>query len=173
MKKTLLFFIIFLIPIIVSAQLKVGIMDPDAVIDALPETVQVQADLENFIEQRQSAFQTRYQDWLAEVTSYAERAEAGELSDAELLEEEERLTEVQEELNSLQQLIDRQIQERQNELFNPLLMRVEDAMAEVSAEMGLDYVLNKTSNTGDPIIYYASQRAPDITERVIEKLTQN
>lgn len=148
-------------------------MDPDVVIDALPETEQVQVDLQNFIDQRQATFQNRYQDWLSQVTDYSERLEAGELSEAQQSELEERLSEMQEELNSLQTRIERQVQERQNELYNPLLLKVENAMAEVSKELGLDFVLNKSSNTGDPIIYYASQRAPDITDRVIEKLTQN
>lgn len=173
MKKIILTSVLFLIPLLLSAQLRMGIMDPDVVLDALPETIQVQQDLERFVEQRQSTFQTRYQDWLAQITSYSERMEAGTLSDAEMQSEEVRLTEMQEELNSLQQRIQRQVQERQNELFNPLLMRVENAMAEVSEEMGLDFVLNKTTNTGDPIIYFSSQRAPDITELVIQKLTQN
>jgi outer membrane protein len=173
MKKIILTFVLFLIPLLLSAQLRMGVMDPDVVLDALPETIQVQQDLERFVEQRQSTFQTRYQDWLTQITSYSERMEAGTLSDAEMQSEEVRLTEIQEELNSLQQRIQRQVQERQNELFNPLLLRVENAMAEVSEEMGLDFVLNKTTNTGDPIIYFSSQRAPDITERVIQKLTQN
>lgn len=173
MKKIILTSVLFLIPVLLSAQLKMAVMDPDVVLDALPETVQVQADLENFVQQRQETFQTRYQDWLAQATSYSERAEAGEIDEADVQAEEQRLTEMQEELNSLQQLIQRQIQERQNELFNPLLLKVETAMAEVSEEMGLDFVINRTTNTGDPIIYYSSQRAPDITEQVIQKLTQN
>ena len=173
MKKIILTSVFFLIPLLLSAQLRMGVMDPDIVLDALPETVQVQESLENFVQQRQSAFQERYQDWLTQITSYSERMEAGELSDAQMRNEEERLTEMQEELNSLQQRIQRQVQERQNELFNPLLLRVENAMAEVSEELGLDFVINKTTNTGDPIIYFSSQRAPDITEQVIQKLTQN
>lgn len=173
MKKLILTAILFLIPVLLSAQLKMGVMDPDVVLDALPETVQVQTDLENFVQQRQETFQTRYQDWLGQMTSYSERAEAGEMGVAEVQAEEQRLTELQEELNSLQQLIQRQIQERQNELFSPLLLKVENAMAEVSEELELDFILNKTTNTGDPIIYYSSQRAPDITDRVIQKLTQN
>lgn len=173
MKKIILTSVLFLIPVLLSAQLKMGVMDPDEVLDALPETVQVQSDLENFVQQRQETFQIRYQDWLGQMTSYSERVESGEISQADVPAEEERLTEMQEELNSLQQLIQRQIQERQNELFNPLLLRVETAMAEVSEELGLDFVINKTTNTGDPIIYFSSQRAPDITEQVIQKLTQN
>lgn len=162
-----------MIPTLVSAQLRVGIMSPDDVLDAMPEAAQVQSQLENFIQQRQNSFQTRYQEWIAELTEYAELMENGTMSDAEQRRREEALAEKQEELNSLQQRIENQIQQRQAELFNPLLVKVEEAMAEVSEELGLDFVLNKTSNTGDPIVYYASQRAADITQRVIQKLTQN
>src|SRR6056297_2253464 len=102
--------------------------------------------------------------------AYSERAEAGEYSEAEQAAEEERLAEMQEEVTNMQQNLEREIQQRQAELFNPLLIKVEEAMAEVAEEMGLDFVLNKTSNTGDPIVYYASERATDITQQVIEKL---
>lgn len=173
MKKIILTSVLFLIPILLSAQLKMGVMDPDVVLDAIPETVQVQTTLENFVQQRQATFQERYQEWLTQITSYSERVESGEITGAALEAEEQRLVEMQEELNSLQERIQRQVQERQNELFNPLLLKVENAMAEVSEELGLDFVMNKTTNTGDPIIYYSSRRAPDITERVIQKLTQN
>lgn len=173
MKKLLLLTLFVALPAVLSAQLKVGVMDPDAVLDALPEAAQVQSELEQFIEQRQTAFQNRYQNWLTEITAFAEAVEAGTISEADQRTEEERLTEIQEELNNLQMLIERQIQSRQNELFSPLLQRVESAMADVSAELGLDFVLNRASNTGDPIVYFSSQRAPDITERVIQYLTQN
>ncbi len=173
MKKIITLTLFLLIPVLASAQLKVGIMSPDAVLDAMPEAAQVQSELENFIQQRQNSFQARYQEWIADLTAYAELMDSGNLSDTEQRRREEALAEQQEELNSLQQRIERQIQQRQAELFNPLLVRVEEAMAEVSEELGLDFVLNRSSNTGDPIVYYASQRAADITERVIQKLTQN
>jgi outer membrane protein len=165
--------LLFSIPVLVSAQLKVGIMDPDIVLDSMPEATQVQTELEQYIERRQATFQQRYQEWMEELTQYAERDEAGTLSDAERQQAEERLTELQEELNSLQMRMEQQIEQRQNELFNPLLVKVEEAMAEVSEELGLDFVINKTSNTGDPIVYYASERAADITDNVIQKLTEN
>lgn len=173
MKKTIITILLFLLPVLASAQLKVGIMDPDDVLDAMPEAVQVQEELERYIEQRQNSFQARYQEWVEELTEYAELVENGTLNEAQQQQREENLAEKQEELNSLQARIEQQIQERQAQLFNPLLVKVEDAMADVSAEIGLDFVLNKTSNTGDPIIYYAAERGVDITQRVIEKLTQN
>lgn len=173
MKRLSITLLLFLVPLAVSAQLKVAVMNPDSVLDAMPETEQVQTDLESYIQERQSAFQERYQQFIDQMTAYSQQAEAGNLSQEEQAEEEERLNELQQELNSFQQRIQQQIQQRQSDLFNPLLVRVEDAMAEVSEEMGLDYVINKTSNMGDPIVYYSSQRAPDITQNVIDKLTQN
>lgn len=173
MKRLSITLLLLLVPLAVSAQLKVAVMNPDSVLDAMPETEQVQTELQNYVDERQSDFQARYQDWINQMTEYSQQAEAGSLSQAEQQEEEARLSEMQQELNSLQQRIQQQIQQRQTELFNPLLVRVEEAMAEVSEEMGLDYVINKTSNTGDPIVYYASERAPDITQNVIDKLTQN
>ena len=170
MKRITILTLLLLLPLAAFAQLKVGIMNPDDVLDAMPEAAQVQADLENFAQERQAAFQQQYQSWIEEVTAYSERAEAGVYSEAEQAAEEERLAEMQEEVTNMQQNLEREIQQRQAELFNPLLVKVEDAMAEVAEEMGLDFVLNKTSNTGDPIVYYASERATDITQQVIEKL---
>ncbi|MEX0648167.1 MAG: OmpH family outer membrane protein [Balneolaceae bacterium] len=173
MKKTTLTILFLMVPLVASAQLKVGMMDPDAVLDALPETAQIEAELEQYVQEQQNAFQERYQRWLDELTTYSEQSEEGLLSEEEQAQAEESLAEQQEELNNLQNRVERQIQERQAQLFNPLLERIDTAMAEVSEELGIDFVLNKSSNTGDPIVYYSSQRANDITERVIEHLTQN
>lgn len=171
-KLTLLFFVLFL-PVLAKAQLSVGVMSPDQVLDSLDETAEIEASLQEFIQQREQRFQQRYQSWIQELTEYSEKVEAGELSEQEQAEEEERLSELEEELSGLQSRIQNQIRERQNQLFTPLLSRVEQAMQTVSEEMGLSYVLNKQSGRGDPIVYYMSDRGVDITERVIEHLTQN
>lgn len=170
MKRITILTLLLLLPLAAFAQLKVGIMNPDDVLDAMPEATQVQTDLENFAQERQAAFQERYQSWIEEVTAFSESVEADELSEAEQEAEEERLSLMQEEITSMQQNMEREIQQRQAELFNPLLVKVEDAMSVVAEELGLDFVINKTSNTGDPIVYYASERATDITQQVIEKL---
>ncbi len=160
-------------PLVAQAQLSVGVMSPDQVLDALPETAEIETELQEYVQDREQRFQERYQSWMEELTAYTEAAEAGELSDEEQQAEEERLTELEEELSSYQNRIQNQIRQRQNDLFTPLLNRVEEAMETVSEEMGLQYVLNKQSGTGDPIVYYMSDRGVDITERVIEHLTQN
>jgi len=173
MKKIKLLLLILFIPMLASAQLSVGVMSPDNVLDSLPETAEIESTLQQFVQEREQRFQQRYQSWIEELTEYTERAEAGELSEQQQQAEEERLSELEEELSSLQNRIQNQIRQRQNELFTPLLNRVEAAMETVAREMGLDYVINKQSGTGDPIVYYMSDRGVDITERVIQHLTQN
>lgn len=173
MKQIITTILFILLPVIASAQLSVGIMNPDEVLDALPETAQVEAEIEEYIEQTQSSFQADYQNWIDDLTQFSQQVEEGQLSEEEQVRQEEQLAERQEALDSRRTRMQQQIQQRQSELFNPLLSRVEQAMGEVSEEMGLDFVINKASNTGDPIVYFSSQRGVDITERVIEKLTQN
>ncbi len=173
MKQITLIALFILLPLTAFGQLKVGVMNPDAVLDALPETEQVENEIQQYVQQRQASFQEEYQAWVEDFTEFSEKVDAGELTEEEQTRTEERLTERQEELNNLQSRVEQQIQQRQNELFSPLLSRVDEAMSEVSEEMELDFVLNKTASSGDPIVYYVSERGVDITERVIQKLTQN
>lgn len=173
MKKLQLILFAVLFPLVAQAQLSVGVMSPDQVLDALPETAQIESQLQEFVQQREQEFQARYQSWIEEITAYSEAVEAGEFTEQQQIEEEQRLAELEEELSSFQTRTQNQIRQRQNELFTPLLSRVEEAMQNVSDEMGLSYVLNKQSGTGDPIVYYISDRGVDITDRVIQYLSQN
>jgi outer membrane protein len=173
MKQIILTTLFILLPLTVFGQLKVGTMNPDAVLDALPETEQVESQIQQFIQERQGEFQNQYQGWIEDLTEFSEMAEAGQISGEEQTQREQELQERQEELSNMESRIQRQIQQRQNELFSPLLNRVDTAMSEVAEELELEFVINQTASSGDPIVYYSSQRGVDITERVIQKLTQN
>lgn len=172
-KKIVLTILIVSIPLLASAQLKVGIMNPERVMDSLPETEEIQRELEQFVQQRQQEFTESYSVWIEAVTSYEERVEDGTLTGQQRQQEEERLMEQEEELGNMEQRIQAQIQNRQNELIGPVMQRVEDAMETVARELDLDYVLNQQTSTGDPVVYYSSERGVDITDQVIEKLTSN
>lgn len=148
-------------------------MNPERVMDSLPETEEIQRELEQFVQQRQQEFTESYSVWIEAVTSYEERVEDGTLTGQQRQQEEERLMEQEEELGNMEQRIQAQIQNRQNELIGPVMQRVEDAMETVARELDLDYVLNQQTSAGDPVVYYSSERGVDITDQVIEKLTSN
>jgi len=173
MRQLLLITTIFLLPFAVYGQLKVGIMDPQSVLEALPETEGVQAELDSFVREKQNDFQQRYSTWIEDVTEYTEQVEAGNLSEQEKQSQEEQLAEMEEELENYQQRVQNQIQQKQNELLNPLLIKIENTMELIAENLNLDFVINKTASTGDPIVYYSSDRGVDITDRVIEELINN
>lgn len=173
MKKLLLTTFILLLPFAAFAQLKVGIMNPQSVLEAMPETEGVQAELDSFIEEKQNDFQSRYTRWIEDVTEYTEQVEAGNLSEQEKQSREEQLAETEEELENYQRRVQNEIQQKQNELLNPLLIKIETTMELVAEDLNLDYVINKTASTGDPIVYYSSSRGVDITDQVIEKIINN
>jgi len=173
MKKLLLTTFILLLPFAAFAQLKVGIMNPQSVLEAMPETEGVQAELDSFIEEKQNDFQSRYTNWIEDVTEYTEQVEAGNLSEQEKQSREEQLAEKEEELENYQRRVQNEIQQKQNELLNPLLIKIETTMELVAEDLNLDFVINKTASTGDPIVYYSSSRGVDITDQVIEKIINN
>lgn len=173
LKKLILTILILSFPLLAAAQLKVGIMNPERVMDALPETAQVQRDLEQFVQQQQEEFTQEYSVYIEAVTDYEERVDDGTLTGQQREEEEQRLMEQEEALENMENRIQTQIQNRQNELISPIMQRVEEAMETVARDLDLDYVLNQQTSQGDLVVYYASDRGVDITERVIELLTSN
>lgn len=172
-RKGLLVMMMALAPGLVLAQLSVGIMNPDEVMRSLPETQQIQQQLETYGQELEDQFVSRYSAWMDEVNAYEEQMESGSLSSEEQATLEEQLMAQEEELGNLERRIQNQLQQRQAELIEPVMQRVEQAMQEAAMEEDLDFVLNTQTSAGDPLIYYASDRSVDITERVIERLTSN
>jgi outer membrane protein len=154
-------------------QMKVGVMSPQMVLDALPETADRQAELQTFINDKRIEFTEKYSEWIDAVNTFEEQVQSNLLNDQARQREEERLAEMEEELGNLENRIQNEIDRKRAELLNPILQRIDNAMREVADEMGLDFVINKETGIGDPIVYFTSQRGVDITQRVIQKLTSN
>ncbi len=172
-RKFILTILLTTLPFIALAQLKVGTMNPERVMDAMPETQQIQQELEQYVQQRQQEFTEEYSVWIEAVTEYEEQVENGTLSGQQQQQLEQELMEQEEELGNMEQRIQAQIQNRQNELMGPIMQQVENALEVVAQEMDLDYVINQQTSQGDPVVFYASDRGIDITDRVIEQLTSN
>lgn len=173
MKNLLLLSLFIFAPIVVLGQVNAGVMDYEEAISSLPEIASIEAELDQFIQEREAAFETRYQVYIDEITLYSEQMEAGTLSSAQQREKEAELAELEDELTALQNRIQNQVRQKQNELYLPLLNRVDDAIAIVSERLNLDFVMKKNSNSGDPFVFFASERSINITEQVVQQLTQN
>ena len=173
LKKIITTTLFLFLPIVVMGQMKVGVMSPQDVLDALPETAEKQEELQSFINDKRIEFTERYSEWIEAMTAYDEKVQSNLLNEQARQREEERLAEMEEELGNLENRIQNEIDRKRAEILNPILQKIDNAMRDVAIELGLDFVINKETGMGDPIVYFTSQNGVDITRRVIQKLTSN
>lgn len=154
-----------------SQNLEIGYIDPQLILDRMPEMKAVQQKLQNFVERKREEFAQKQQEFQQQVSEYQQKESV--ISESAKKEEEERLGKLNAELQESQAQIQQEIQERQQELVSPLLDEIDSAVNSVAQNMGLTYVINTTTSQGDEIILYTSDEAEekyDITDQVMREL---
>lgn len=150
---------------------QIGYVNPQAVLAKMPEMRAIQQRLQNFAERKQEELGQQEQEFQAAVAEYQQKA--GVISEDANEREQERLGQMQQELSVAQQEAEQALQERRQELLSPMFSQIDTAINSVAEEMGLTYVLNTTTSSGDQIILYASpefQERYDITDEVMQEL---
>lgn len=151
--------------------LTIGYVDPQTIMRSMPEMAAVERRLQNFVERKRQEFAEKEAEFRREVEEYQQKMAV--ISDEAKRKEEERLAEMNLELQEFQQNFQQEVQERQLELLEPLLDEIQDAIEMVANERNFTFVLNTMTNNGDFIILYASERARqnyDITDEVMQRL---
>lgn len=155
----------------VQEELKIGYVDPQAILSKMPEMKAVQQRLQNFAQRKQQELANKEQTFQQQVTEYQQKSAV--ISEDAKTKEEERLGQLNAELQQFQQQIQQEYQQKQQELVGPLLQQIESAINTVASDMNLTYVLNTTTSNGDVIVLYASPDARekyDITDQVMQQL---
>ncbi|HLR26142.1 MAG TPA: OmpH family outer membrane protein, partial [Fodinibius sp.] len=155
----------------VKQDLKIGYVDPQAILTKMPEMKAVQQRLQNYMEEKRGELTSKRENYQQQVAEYQQKESV--ISDDAKKKEEERLGELGAELQEYQSKLQQEVQEKQQELIGPLLDQIDTAIGEVASDMQLTYVLNTTTSNGDVIILYASDEAQqkyDITDQVMEQL---
>ena len=152
-----------------TSEIKIGYVNPQAILASMPEMKAVQQRLQNFTTRKQQELYDKEQAFQTEVVAYQQKI--GVISTEAQRQEEERLGQLQAELVQAQRDAEGELQAKRNELVGPLLEQIGAAIDTIASSMQLTYVLNTTTSTGDLVILYASeeyQQKYDITEQVME-----
>lgn len=152
-------------------ELKIGYVNPQAVLAKMPEMRAIQQRLQNFAERKQQELSQQEQAFQTAVAEYQQKA--GVISEEANQREQERLGQMQQQLTVSQQEAEQALQQRRQELLSPMFSQIDAAINSVAEDMGLTYVLNTTTSSGDQIILYASpefQEKYDITDAVMQEL---
>jgi outer membrane protein len=170
MKQTYLlsaFFWIFLFTTGLQAQVKIGYMNPSVVLAQLDEVAFVDQQIEQLVQDRDAELMAKANQLQQDFTAYEEARS--------MLNEEARVTREEDLLAR-----DQQLQEERENYFNeitqkralmlqPIIEKMDQIMAEVAEEKGLDLILNEASSYGDAIVFFSSEEL-NITQEVLSRM---
>ena len=154
-----------------TEDMKIGFVDPRAVLERMPEMRAVQQRLQNFAERKQQELSQKEAELQTEIELYQQKV--GVISESARENEEQRLSEMDTEFRQLQTQVEQEFAQQRAELMSPLLNQIQQSINAVAETRGLDYVLNTTTSNGDVIILYVSEEIQnefDITDAVMQEL---
>ncbi|HOK50406.1 MAG TPA: OmpH family outer membrane protein [Bacteroidales bacterium] len=144
--------------------LKIGHINTQELLQAMPETDSAQLKLEKMQKELQSQLEVmqvelnnKYQDYLSKRDSYSELVRQTK---------EDELQNIQQRIQQFAQNADQDLQEKRNELYRPILDKANKAIEEVAKENGFTYILDLSSG----VVLFHSDSSLDILPLVKAKL---
>ncbi len=150
----------------------IGYAEPQRILDSIPEREQIEIQLEEFYTDWENDYNRMYERYSEELFLYQESRDS--LTETQIRQEEERLNEMIEELSFMQQEFGMQFEERRAELLGPLVERINNSIATVAREKGLDYVFQSETSNAEPIFFIIDDNpnSVNITDDVIARMNQ-
>lgn len=152
---------------VLFAQLKIGYIDSDTVMDQLPDVQDARQKIDALIQEWQTELRQLENQWKTKYDDYERR---------KLIMTDQTRTEMEAELikleNEIAQFRDKkfgtngELFQKQDELMKPVQNKVFNAIKQVAEEENLDFVFDRS---GDIMILYAKDQY-DISQKVLSKL---
>ncbi len=134
-----------------QANLKIGYIDSNELLELMPEKdsvearlMEYQASLEDQIANMLTEYQTKVQNYRDNVAT---------MSDIIKQTKEKEITDLETRIQQFQQTAEMDFQNKQGELYNPLFEKARRAIKEVAQEQGFTYVFDISMGT---VLYYES-----------------
>lgn len=169
MNKSILFVagILLFFSVSLNAQLKIGYVDSDTIMDNLPDAQDARQKLDAIIKEWQAELAELEKNWKSKFDDYEKR---------KLIMTDQTRAELESELIKLEQEIAQyrekkfgangELFQKQDELMVPVQNKVFTTIKEVAEEEDLDFVFDRS---GDILLLYAKEKY-DITNKVLERL---
>ena len=168
---SVLAFLMLFVTIQSQAQIKIGFMDVQAVMSELPEVESVQQKLDDYVVEKQQQLQDRTASFQEAVADYQDNMAS--MSQEQQAAREEELGSMEEELRTFQQSIQTEIQQYRQELLAPVYADIDNAIANIAEEQGLDFVLNRATMRGENIVQFSAEETLNITDEVVRRISSN
>lgn len=166
MKKTLILTLSLLFAAVtaVSAQ-KFGFTNSVALLSQLPEVKAADSDLQAFQAQQQKLGQQMVKDLQDKAAELERKKEQGTISPKDYETQAIVLQQEEQKINEFAQKVEAELAKKREELFKPILDRVNQAMQDVAKEGGYLMVFDASTE----VLLYADESL-DVTKAVMAKL---
>ncbi|AVR43938.1 outer membrane chaperone Skp [Christiangramia fulva] len=161
MKKFSIGLILLFVGLAAQAQSKIGTIDAEYILAQMPESIDINKQLENYNKELQGELQKNINDYQSLVKEY--QAATDTLTEASRKEKESKIIELENDIKNFRQKASVMMQMRRNELTNPLYDKIDAAMKKVIAQEGYTQIFHANA-TG--LAY--SRAEDDITEKVMK-----
>lgn len=154
----------------ISAQVKIGYANINAIVALMPETKTVETELQKLdqtlsqrVQIKQDYAQTKYQEYL----EYVQTTETPD---------EAQVKQMEDELNGLQQEIQRETQRAQQQLtakrqdlMEPIIEKVQKSIKKIAEAEKYTYILNTVDGSGGSIVLHAPPEH-DLSEKILNDM---
>ena len=166
MKISILFLTFFAFSLNASAQ-KYGYVNSDLLLSEIPEFKQMEPQLESLQKVLQKKGQKMVEDLQRESQAAQADLEAGKLSPVQQEAKQKELQEKQNKILEFEQTMQQQLLAKRNELLEPILVKINDAITSVAKAQSYTMLFNGSPGAG--ILLYADE-AQDATAAVKSQL---
>lgn len=146
--------------------MKIGYADVDYIMDQMPETKQVEAELKAHNTQLQNQLQAKYQEYQQKLQAYQQGA--ANMVDAIRQEKETELAQLEQRIQKFQQDAQGSLQKKSADLMQPLYEKIGSTIETVAKENGYAYILSGRVGGLDVVLYADPKN--DVSDLVLKKM---
>ncbi len=165
--RSLLFILFLIAATSVQAQTKVGYTNVELIMFYMPEVTAANASLEVFQKEKLKEISDKKVRITELIKEYQEKVELDSFSSSE---EESNLVDainaLEREINEKETYYEYEVNQKRNQLLQPVMNKLQEAIDAVAEENGYTYILNQTSGTN--ILYGVEQF--EVTDLIAAKL---
>ncbi|GAB2766361.1 hypothetical protein GCM10027275_05200 [Rhabdobacter roseus] len=147
---------------------KIGYTNVDFILEALPDSKKMQNELEVTKAQLDKALQDKYKEFQEKLDIYNKGA--NNMSDVIRADKEKELQNLQTSIQEFQRNSEQSFQNKYQQLLQPVLAKINDAIQAVGKENGFLYILDSGSGGGSPTILYVGSEDYNATDLILKKM---
>ncbi len=150
-----------------SAQSKIGYINSESIMQALPEAADAQKSIDALTAQWEADLQKMQADWKKKFDEYDKKKLI--LTDQVRADQEKELRDLDQAISDFRNKKfgpNGELFQKQNELMKPIQNKIFKVLSDIAKEDGYDYIFDKS---GQILLLYSNEKL-DLTQRVLSKM---